>query len=635
MSRVIAIRQGQPRAVILAGLRGQAGAQGEPGEQGTPFQVDATGLLANRGAFDAEPEGFAYLATDTGDLYFRQGAAGNWSDPVPFQGPAGDSAYQVAVANGFVGTEAEWLASLDGADGLSITGAAINGSGHLLLTLSNSTVLDAGYVVGPPGTNGTNGADGRGIASMAINGSNHLIITYTDATTEDAGLIPGAGGSAVWGGIGGTLADQTDLQAALNAKAQVGSAAPQPLGTATPGVSTSASRQDHVHAMPAAADVGADPAGAAAAAQAAAVQRSNHTGTQLAATISDLAAAVRDVALTGLSLADSAVVAATDTVRQAIGKLAARLALAFDRANHTGSQAISTVTGLQTALDGKEAVLTAGTNITIDRTNPAAPVISAAGGGGGSGDIVSALVNSEVSVTGAVTLDATAFGKMHACSGTTVNYTVTLPAASGNAGKVIGFRMASGLTKLVTLDGNASETIDGATVRQMWANEVAILLCSGTSWTKIAGKTIPMACGMYPTAAVNVALFPTFTAVPMDATIFDTSGMMADAVNDRINILRPAVYRLSANCYYQGASGQSVELQCIVNKNGVISAVGSYTEWRTVASGEPVRVIFFDDANLVAGDYVHLSARLKTTIRALYTNDATFTFLKISEVPSW
>ena len=63
------------------------------------------------------------------------------------------------------------------------------------------------------------------------------------------------------------------------------------------------------------------------------------------------AARVRAVVLTGLSLADSAVVAATDTVLQAIGKLAARLALAFDRANHSGSQAISTVTGLQAALD--------------------------------------------------------------------------------------------------------------------------------------------------------------------------------------------------------------------------------------------------------------------------------------------
>lgn len=66
-------------------------------------------------------------------------------------------------------------------------------------------------------------------------------------------------------------------------------------------------------------------------------------------------ARVRAALATGLSFADSTVIAATDSFLQIAGKLAARLALAFDRANHTGSQAISTVTGLQTALDGKAA----------------------------------------------------------------------------------------------------------------------------------------------------------------------------------------------------------------------------------------------------------------------------------------
>lgn len=74
--------------------------------------------------------------------------------------------------------------------------------------------------------------------------------------------------------------------------APVGSSAPLPLGAASPGVSSSASRQDHVHPMPSAADVGADAAGAAAAAQAAAVQRENHTGTQAISTIVGLEAAL-------------------------------------------------------------------------------------------------------------------------------------------------------------------------------------------------------------------------------------------------------------------------------------------------------------------------------------------------------
>lgn len=87
-------------------------------------------------------------------------------------------------------------------------------------------------------------------------------------------------------------------------------------------------------------------------------------------------ARVRAALLTGLSLADTAVVAATDSVLQAIGKLAARLATAFDRANHTGSQAISTVTGLQADLDGKQALAPVITDATTARVS----VIGDAGG---------------------------------------------------------------------------------------------------------------------------------------------------------------------------------------------------------------------------------------------------------------
>ncbi|MGQ7957692.1 hypothetical protein ACUTAF_08245 [Pseudomonas sp. SP16.1] len=266
-----------------------------------------------------------------------------------------------------------------------------------------------------------------------------------------------------------TLANWQEILApASGGGAPVGSAVPQPLGTATPGVSTSASRQDHVHEMPSAADVGADPAGAAATAQAAAVQRSNHTGTQLAATISDLAEAVLDVALTGLSLADSALVAATDTVRQAIGKLAARLALAFDRANHTGSQAISTVTGLQTALDGKEAVLTAGTNVTIDRTNPAAPVISAAGGGEFTGGTLSTALN-EAPLTTLASASTTNIG---AEAANTINISGTTTITSFGT-------IASGAVRRLVFQGALTLT----------HNATSLILPTGANITTAAGDS--------------------------------------------------------------------------------------------------------------------------------------------------
>ncbi|HRC95281.1 MAG TPA: hypothetical protein PK317_00630 [Coprothermobacter proteolyticus] len=43
-----------------------------------------------------------------------QGPKGDPGEGTGIPGPAGDSAYQVAVAAGFVGTEQEWLASLTG-----------------------------------------------------------------------------------------------------------------------------------------------------------------------------------------------------------------------------------------------------------------------------------------------------------------------------------------------------------------------------------------------------------------------------------------------------------------------------------------------------------------------------------------
>ena len=75
------------------------------------------------------------------------------------------------------------------------------------------------------------------------------------------------------------------------------------------------------------------------------------------------AARVLGTVLAGLSLATSTAVAATDTALQAIGKLAARMAL-------------------------KEQTLTAGSNVTIDRTDPDNPIISASITGGGGGDVV-------------------------------------------------------------------------------------------------------------------------------------------------------------------------------------------------------------------------------------------------------
>jgi hypothetical protein len=84
-------------------------------------------------------------------------------------------------------------------------------------------------------------------------------------------------------------------------------------------------------------------------------------------------------------LATDADIADFETTTQ----LNARDAANRSRANHTGAQAISTVTNLQNELDGKVQSVVAGTNVTVDATDPANPIVSATGELSGSGITVS------------------------------------------------------------------------------------------------------------------------------------------------------------------------------------------------------------------------------------------------------
>lgn len=123
--------------------------------------------------------------------------------------------------------------------------------------------------------------------------------------------------SSAWGGITGTLADQTDLQTALDGKQASGSYA------------TSA----HGHVI---ADV---------------------TGLQTALDGKQVAGDYQPLA-TVLTNTTAAFTTAQETKLSGVATGATANssdATLLDRANHTGTQSISTVTGLQTALDGKQA----------------------------------------------------------------------------------------------------------------------------------------------------------------------------------------------------------------------------------------------------------------------------------------
>ena len=89
-------------------------------------------------------------------------------------GSAGKSAYEIAVDNGFEGTEVEWLASLKGEQGPQ------GGTGPQ-------------GVQGPPGADGTDGQDGKGITNITYdNETSEFVFTMSDST-EIRVAVPTAG----------------------------------------------------------------------------------------------------------------------------------------------------------------------------------------------------------------------------------------------------------------------------------------------------------------------------------------------------------------------------------------------------------------------------------------------------------
>jgi len=225
--------------------------------------------------------------------------------------------------------------------------------------------------------------------------------------------------------------------------------------------------------------------------------------------------------------------------------------------------------------------------------------------GGGSGDYVQPLVNTEVAITGAVTAT---ISKQHACSGTTADYTVTLPAASGNTGKSLSFRMATGLTKLVTIDGNGSETIDGALTRIMWAGEAAHLYCDGSNWFKIGGKSIPMTTRLSRSTDQSFSA-NTWTACTFTAQDFGVP-QMYDSGNSRLSIPRPSKYLVTCKMYVAATGATDGFAGAAVNAT---DPSPYYSLSAPVSSGATVTAVFTGEFDLAAADFVNLSANTDGT----------------------
>ncbi|BCM95211.1 putative tail fiber protein [Burkholderia phage FLC6] len=177
---------------INAWLASLKGAKGDTGAQGVSLAY--IGDFANSGAIPAGT--LSQVATAGGHIFINNGTT--WVDAGPVaQGPqgiqgvkgdtgatgaTGQSAYQAAVAGGFVGTQAQWLASLVGPTGASAVQDAI-AAGKLApgATINDYITLTTGPR-GPAGADGATGPQGQTGPAISIIGQ-----------LSDSSQLPGTG----------------------------------------------------------------------------------------------------------------------------------------------------------------------------------------------------------------------------------------------------------------------------------------------------------------------------------------------------------------------------------------------------------------------------------------------------------
>jgi len=177
--------------------------RGPVGPTGSPFLIGAQGTLANRANFDDEPQGFAYLRTDTSPytLFFKESdASADWSVEYPWQGQAGVSnqasnVVVVAKSGGQYTTLSDGLNAASAGQLVRVFPGTYTLSSQILLRNGVNIELMAGAIIDKTsgdgaafydnGTNVTCKVFGKGqIKNSTTGGSNHRGVDITGATSN-------------------------------------------------------------------------------------------------------------------------------------------------------------------------------------------------------------------------------------------------------------------------------------------------------------------------------------------------------------------------------------------------------------------------------------------------------------------
>jgi len=181
-----------------AGDTGPTGPTGPAGEAGGPTGPTGLGII---NAY-VDVGGALTINYSNGNIGIAGFVVGPTGPTGPPNGPTGDTG-----PTGYTGYTGD-----TGPTGLGIAQASVGDSGNLIIIYDNGIFNNAGYVIGPTGPTGytgptgptgytgytgytgDTGPTGNGIVSSSISETGDLLITYTDTTVVNVGHVVGPTG---------------------------------------------------------------------------------------------------------------------------------------------------------------------------------------------------------------------------------------------------------------------------------------------------------------------------------------------------------------------------------------------------------------------------------------------------------
>lgn len=180
------------------------------------------------------------------------------------------------------------------------------------------------------------------------------------------------------------------------------------------------------------------------------------------------------------------------------------------------------------------------------------------------------------------------------CDATSGSFTVTLPAAASSAGKLLLIKRTDGTAaNIVTIDGNASETIDGVVTRKLATQyERLEILCDGSNWTVLSHDYNQAWVAFTPTgswaADLSYAGFYRRTGDSLDVQISlrtsasQTGGLTLNIPNSASWTIDTA--KIPAPSGGQGAGDDRITLGQLVIRDATASAFNGTVNYNSTTS---------------------------------------------------